>query len=422
MIGENYAFGYRPYGTTVDLARYASDDDRRWQGKEYDGEHDKLYFGARFYDPFFGLWMSPDPAGQFANPYSYGGDPLNYIDPTGMWAFGVGLVVGYDKTHGRSLGLGAAAEFGDNGVNASIAFNQDGSKSLGLNANVSVFVNGVWLNGGSGFSMNSYTGASLSRSAGVCFGGSSDACAGFELGQGFSYDRSGGFMGMTAYAEVYATYAGVRTSLGYEQGFFGAEGRGMYAGIGGYGLHAEVSQNGGASWGFQKTFKAVNYIRNEDYKEFTLLGKKMYMAFKMDASFAMRGTSKGATAWDLLEIGYNTAINDGPGVFTIYTHGDSKAIYDNNPITAAELAFIINNFPEKINYDAEQKIKLYACSTGGKRADGGLNFAQELANLTGLEVEAPTTPLWMEGNHTDGFRVGELEGDGEWVTFYPQVK
>lgn len=37
------------------------------------------------------MWISPDPAGQFANPYSYGGDPLNYIDPTGMWAMGLGL-------------------------------------------------------------------------------------------------------------------------------------------------------------------------------------------------------------------------------------------------------------------------------------------------------------------------------------------
>ncbi|MCF0224422.1 MAG: hypothetical protein HUK20_09140, partial [Fibrobacter sp.] len=40
------------------------------------------------------------------NPYSYGGDPLNYIDPTGMWAMGLGLVVGYDDTHGWSIGYG----------------------------------------------------------------------------------------------------------------------------------------------------------------------------------------------------------------------------------------------------------------------------------------------------------------------------
>ena len=37
--GLKSAFGYRPYGTAVDLARYTSDSDERWQGKEFDGEH-----------------------------------------------------------------------------------------------------------------------------------------------------------------------------------------------------------------------------------------------------------------------------------------------------------------------------------------------------------------------------------------------
>src|SRR5574344_1301074 len=91
----------------------------------YDGEHGKYYFGARYYDPFFGMWMSPDPASvlfretytplkcrsiiekdilqrsnvepvllkqsfrasaQFANPYTYGGDPINFVDPNGEFA------------------------------------------------------------------------------------------------------------------------------------------------------------------------------------------------------------------------------------------------------------------------------------------------------------------------------------------------
>ena len=252
--GLKSAFGYRPYGTTVNLAHYVSDSDERWQGKKFDGEHDKYYFGARFYDPFFGMWISPDPAGQFANPYSYGGDPLNYIDPTGMWALGLGLVIGYDQSHGWSFGVGAAAEIGDVGINASLAFNQDGSKSLNLGANASipVFNTGWWINAGVGFNLNSYMGASFSRSGGVCYGASTAACAGVEVGQGFSWDRSGGFAGMTVYAEAYVTYMGVRTSVGGEAGFFGAEGRGLYAGATVAGLHAEVSERGGGSWGFEQ--------------------------------------------------------------------------------------------------------------------------------------------------------------------------
>ena len=268
--GLKSAFGYRPYGTTVNLARYASDSDERWQGKEFDAEHGKYYFGARYYDPFFGMWMSPDPAGQFANPYSYGGDPLNYIDPTGMWATGLGLVVGYDSNHGWNFGVGAAAEIGDIGFNASFSFNQDGSKSLNLNANASipVFTTGLWLNAGLGFNLNSYTGASFSRSGGVCYGVSGAACAGVEVGEGYSWDRSGGFNGMAVYAEAYAQLWGglAHVSTGYEAGLFGAEGRGLYAGGTLAGVHAELSHledgpDSRSSWGFEE--RVYYMLRND---------------------------------------------------------------------------------------------------------------------------------------------------------------
>ncbi|WP_173467791.1 RHS repeat-associated core domain-containing protein [Fibrobacter succinogenes] len=88
---------YYPFGSTVDFVNQQGEDERRWQGKEFDGEHGKYYFGARYYDPFLGLWMSPDPAGQFANPYMYGGDPVNFVDPNGEFAFIpvlVGSIVG----------------------------------------------------------------------------------------------------------------------------------------------------------------------------------------------------------------------------------------------------------------------------------------------------------------------------------------
>ena len=81
--GVQSAYAYYPYGTLIDLAHDNAEDSRRWQSKEFDSDINKYYFGARFYDPLFGLWLTPDPAGQFANPYTYGGDPLNYIDPKG---------------------------------------------------------------------------------------------------------------------------------------------------------------------------------------------------------------------------------------------------------------------------------------------------------------------------------------------------
>ncbi|OWV01607.1 MULTISPECIES: RHS repeat domain-containing protein [unclassified Fibrobacter] len=95
--GVQSAYAYYPYGTLIDLAHDNAEDSRRWQSKEFDSDINKYYFGARFYDPLFGLWLTPDPAGQFANPYTYGGDPINYIDPNGeslTAAIAIGAAVG----------------------------------------------------------------------------------------------------------------------------------------------------------------------------------------------------------------------------------------------------------------------------------------------------------------------------------------
>jgi RHS repeat-associated protein len=43
-------------------------------------------FGARYLDPMLGMWISVDPAGQFASPYLYAGNgvnPINGVDDDG---------------------------------------------------------------------------------------------------------------------------------------------------------------------------------------------------------------------------------------------------------------------------------------------------------------------------------------------------
>ncbi|MFJ6317107.1 RHS repeat-associated core domain-containing protein [Streptomyces californicus] len=55
------------------------------------------HFAARYYDPNIGRFTTPDPSGQEKNPYLYAaGDPVNRIDPTGLFSFadGVGVVAG----------------------------------------------------------------------------------------------------------------------------------------------------------------------------------------------------------------------------------------------------------------------------------------------------------------------------------------
>jgi RHS repeat-associated protein len=46
-----------------------------------------VYFGARYYDPEIGVWISTDPDEQFWNSYSYcGGNPIVLVDPLGLSA------------------------------------------------------------------------------------------------------------------------------------------------------------------------------------------------------------------------------------------------------------------------------------------------------------------------------------------------
>lgn len=234
----------------------------------FDGRLGLYDFGARYYDPFLGLWMSPDPAGQFANPYTYGGDPINYIDPTGMFAFGSGFIVSWDQQHGWGFGVGLADDFsfGDKGkgggsLNLSYIWHEDGSDSFSASAGGSYQ---YWIFNfyvGAGFSYNSVSGKSLTAHGGACVGNPSVACAGHEVGGGAYWDGDGEFMGTTAYAEAYGQLVGgaVRESHGYEQGFMGMEGRGLYAGMSIAGLHGEWSQRDGFNGSFQQKYNVVTY-------------------------------------------------------------------------------------------------------------------------------------------------------------------
>ena len=79
---------YEPFGL-INLAasRVSTDFTPKFTGKELDEDTDLYYFGARYYDPALGRFLSPDPARQFASPYIYAGnDPIAKADPDGRIA------------------------------------------------------------------------------------------------------------------------------------------------------------------------------------------------------------------------------------------------------------------------------------------------------------------------------------------------
>jgi RHS repeat-associated protein len=101
---------YYPYGgtalmagrdqTEVDFKRY------RYSGKERDGSTGLYYYGARYYAPWLGRWIAPDPAGAVdgLNLYAFvGNNPILFSDCTGL----VKTVRVHGQNRARPLSHGA---------------------------------------------------------------------------------------------------------------------------------------------------------------------------------------------------------------------------------------------------------------------------------------------------------------------------
>jgi len=86
---------YSPYGTTVTHTGTA-DPSHKFTGQEEDADSELYYYGARYYDPELGRFITPDwivqdPSDpQSLNRYAYArNNPIKYEDPTGnKWSWG----------------------------------------------------------------------------------------------------------------------------------------------------------------------------------------------------------------------------------------------------------------------------------------------------------------------------------------------
>lgn len=88
---------YEPFGQESRHEKYGSSEEVAWYyftGKKTDDESGLIYFGARYYDPSLGRFITPDTIVQAAsnpqtfNRYTYcNNNPVNYVDPDGYGWF-----------------------------------------------------------------------------------------------------------------------------------------------------------------------------------------------------------------------------------------------------------------------------------------------------------------------------------------------
>ena len=84
---------YFPYGGTALIAgrnqREVKLKEYRYSGKERDDSTGLYYYGARYYAPWLGRWISPDPAGTVDGLDLFAfvsGNPMTKVDEAGSWA------------------------------------------------------------------------------------------------------------------------------------------------------------------------------------------------------------------------------------------------------------------------------------------------------------------------------------------------
>lgn len=86
---------YFPNGETLPSRSAMDDIAERFNGKKTDDESSYLYYGARYYNPTIGRWMSTDPSEQFHSSYSFSSNnPVAVVDPDGEFAFLVPVLAG----------------------------------------------------------------------------------------------------------------------------------------------------------------------------------------------------------------------------------------------------------------------------------------------------------------------------------------
>ncbi len=190
---------YYPYGGTR-LNQGSVNVKHKYTGQEEDAETGLYYYGARYYDPILGRFISadtivPEPTNpQALNRYTYVlNNPLRYIDPTGHWgvyeiisAIIIAVVAWAVDESGGNVSVGGGTSVNSSGNTNYFSWNPSTGETYQVTPSSSV-------GGGSGYT----TSLDLCASS-VCAGGGSNYNSPYSSGYGGDLEQ------YKLYAEAYA--------------------------------------------------------------------------------------------------------------------------------------------------------------------------------------------------------------------------
>ncbi len=97
------SYTYDPFGVTTETKATLTNVFNPWRytGQYQDASTGMYKVGARYYQPELGRWTQQDPSGQEENAYLYvAGNPINFIDPSGLGFLGIDCPFGETDTGG----------------------------------------------------------------------------------------------------------------------------------------------------------------------------------------------------------------------------------------------------------------------------------------------------------------------------------
>ncbi len=132
---------YFPFGK-AQLSNDIITNNLRFPGQYYDAETGLHYNWNRYYDPEAGRYLTPDPIGLAGgiNLYAYGlNNPVNRVDPSGLWTLSLGVYA--NAALGGGGGGGTAINVGHS-EKAGWSFSLTGTAQGGAYAGAGAFVGG----------------------------------------------------------------------------------------------------------------------------------------------------------------------------------------------------------------------------------------------------------------------------------------